>query len=615
MKELLVSGVLLLVLSSAAIAAEGVFDGARWNVSTGNLSVSYIQHSPIGAHPLPDFLEPPPPFESLKKLHSQGLTAYEDYIAWGAVEREEGKWDWSQHDRMEKALHAAGLKYVVYDWVHFPPVWLREKGGWRTLMKCLEHRQETNYLSIFDPETIRWYDRFYKALAEHFGARIDGVYACILGPYGEGNYPLNVPDWVNIGHCHEGYWCADPYAVRAFREAMRARYHTIERLNSAWSSSYRSFSAVDYPEQIRNPLPAGQDTPHIAGASMKVGFVASADAFKTPGERRRWLDFIQWYHQAIIDFAGESIKTVLKYFPAEKVRTKPGGTAGGVNPIAWGTYSPGYAKMAAPYHIVLQPADCHGAYFGDKWLATAYKFYGVKLSTEPAGGLDRNTFVRRMFSDASCGASQLFTYEFEDHVPEIQKYIHLYTGASSETPVAILMPTTLYRLGADLAFTIKSAALLRDWTDYDVLDELLVQDGALDSYRTLIIIQGEYIEQEILSKISAWQKRGGRLIVCGGPVLNVEGKKWDFGSAEVLRPSDDAAETARAIAGVLCPDEKPDGVWTARRAGRTLLLNTSDHAVDVALRGRRVAVPPHEIVEVKSLPGATPSSLKRAGLR
>ena len=25
-----------------------------------------------------------------------------------------------------KKLHAAGLKYVVYDWVHFPPVWLRE---------------------------------------------------------------------------------------------------------------------------------------------------------------------------------------------------------------------------------------------------------------------------------------------------------------------------------------------------------------------------------------------------------------------------------------------------------------------------------------------------------
>ena len=45
--------------------------------------------------------------------------------------------------------------------------------------------------------------------------RVENVYACILGPYGEGNYPLRVPDWVDMGHCHEGYWCADRFADRA----------------------------------------------------------------------------------------------------------------------------------------------------------------------------------------------------------------------------------------------------------------------------------------------------------------------------------------------------------------------------------------------------------------
>ena len=43
-------------------------------------------------------------------------------------------------------------------------------------MKCLEHGQETNYLSIFDPKTLEYYDHFYKALAEHFGEKIDGVF-------------------------------------------------------------------------------------------------------------------------------------------------------------------------------------------------------------------------------------------------------------------------------------------------------------------------------------------------------------------------------------------------------------------------------------------------------
>src|SRR3954469_23829544 len=125
--------------NTAAVAQAPPFEGRPWNISTGNLSVAYIQGSPVGAFPKPDFLEAPPPVDSLVRLKNMGLVADEDYIAWGAVEREPGKWDWRQHDAMEQALHKAGLKYVVYNWVHFPPVWLRGQPAERTLMKCLEH--------------------------------------------------------------------------------------------------------------------------------------------------------------------------------------------------------------------------------------------------------------------------------------------------------------------------------------------------------------------------------------------------------------------------------------------------------------------------------------------
>ena len=63
------------------------FDGRPWNISSGNLSVTYIQASPIGAFPRPEVLEPPPPVESQKRLNALGLVANEDYVAWGAVER------------------------------------------------------------------------------------------------------------------------------------------------------------------------------------------------------------------------------------------------------------------------------------------------------------------------------------------------------------------------------------------------------------------------------------------------------------------------------------------------------------------------------------------------
>src|SRR5439155_2755864 len=193
--------------------------------------------------------------------------------------------------------------------------------------------------------------------------------------------------------------------------AMKRRYREIKGLNKAWGTDYQSFDEVRPPRELSTS-----------------DFKPSPAAFPTPQAKRRWLDFITWYHQAIIDFAEQSLRTALKYFPPEKVRMKPGGNARGVNPIAWGTYCPGYAKMARPYRIVLQPADCQGAVFGDKWMGTAYQFYGVKECTEPAGNLDEKSFARRMFSDAACGASQFFTYQFEQHAATMQKYIRLLTG-------------------------------------------------------------------------------------------------------------------------------------------------------------------------------------------
>lgn len=577
---------LLLIFGGSSVT--NAFDGAPWHVSTGNLSVGYIQASPIGAYPRTNVYEAPPSVESQARLKSMGLVANEDYVAWGAVEKSPGVWDWKQHDAMEKNLHAAGLRYVVYDWVHFPPLWLRTNSN-RTLMKCLEHGQECNYLSIFDPQTIVWYDHFYQNLAKHFTNRIDDVYACILGPYGEGNYPLMVPDWVNMGHCHEGYWCGDAYARVAFQKMMRHKYRRIAKLNKTWGTDYRSFDDVVMPKELANDK-----------------FKPSLAAFVTPQDKQRWLDFITWYHQAIIDFAEQSVRTVLRYFPASKVRIKPGGNARGVNPIAWGTYCPGYAKMAKPYHIVLQPADCGGAVFGDKWMGTAYQFYNVTECTEPAGGLDENTFVRRMFSDASCGARQFFTYEFEQHHTNMQKYVHLLTGKPGDTEVAVYCPTTLYRFGESLDATVQSGYPLRDLCEFDVLDEILINDGALNAhhYKALIIFQGEVVEEKILDAFQKFARDGGR-IICIGPVgmKNVEGLAWHpkggkiFETAPLNKDRAWLKQLREQLVGLKGVDGKLDGLWTCRRGKEVFIYNSNNKTAETDCDGLVATIQPHTIWE------------------
>jgi hypothetical protein len=573
----------------AAAPEKPPFDGRPWNISTGNLSVYFSQCSPVGAYPRPNVIEPPPSMDQFRAWHNEGLVAMEDYVTWGAIERSPGVWDWRQHDAMEKAMHAAGMKYVAYCWVHFPPTWLRYTPDC-TLNRCVEHGEATNYLSVFDPRTIQWFDHFYKALHDHFGDRIDNVYACIMGPYGEGNYPQLVPDWTDMGHCHEGYWCDDPYAHAALQQAMKAKYQTIAALNQAWGTHLDSFDEILPPQELNiekfKPTPA---------------------AFASPQDKRRWLDFITWYHQAIIDFAEQSLKTVLKYYPAEKVRMKPGGNARGVNPISWGTYCPGYAKMAAPYHVELQPADSGGAVFGDKWMGTAYQFYGTILGTEPAAGMDRRTFLRRIFSDASCGASQFFTYEFDQHLDDIHKYVHLYTGHPGETQVAVFCPTTLYRLGGDVSPTVLACWPLRDFCDFDVLDELLIQDGALTTarYKALLVLQPTIIDQPILDKLAAFAKAGGKIIVAGSePMQNVEGTVWTLPSLEHISPLKTPhrqwlTELMPKIAGITGVDGKLDGIWTLRRGKQIVLLNSTTKPVRTIVDGQTIEIPHDEIWENK----------------
>src|SRR5436305_1447952 len=97
LSECFLATLIALISNTAAIAQAPPFDGRQWNLSTGNLSVGFIQGAPIGAFPKPNFLEAPPAADSLARLKNMGLVADEDYIAWGAVEREPGKWDWRQH--------------------------------------------------------------------------------------------------------------------------------------------------------------------------------------------------------------------------------------------------------------------------------------------------------------------------------------------------------------------------------------------------------------------------------------------------------------------------------------------------------------------------------------
>ena len=629
----------LAVLPIIAAAADSL------PIISGNFSVNHIQHSPIGAWPDPNFNgEPVPPPENWAGHQASGLMAYEDYVAWGAVETAPGKWDWSRQLEVATNQRAGGLEYDAYLWLMNPPLWMCEgklpandpdAPDHFTMMRCLEHGEETYTFSIWDPATAKWFGRWYKHMAQALGDRLGRTYIGLVGPYGEGNYPLPIPDWVKIGHSHEGYWCGDPYARKAFSASFRKQYKSLPALNKAWGTRFLRWSEVEFPPEIK------------AGKLLKAEERSDAKA------RRRWIDFIRWYHQSLIDFSVEVTNEAKKYIPIERLKMKPGGSAGGVNPIAWGTYCPGYAKAVSPplakggikggWKMRLQPADCHGRPFGDRWYGTAYRFYGIPFTTEPAGGLDQRTFLRRVFMDASNGTSEMFSYEWDKHKEDGLKWIHLYRGMPSITDVAVYCPTTWYRMNGDIWPVIRAADALRDITDFEVADELLIEDDYLAKSKTRVLIWlgGPVTERVVLEKVLEWVENGGILVWGSGEKpADVEGRT-DISDKlfpimityEAGVPSQGRVGRGIVLGKFRMPDEKDmlselvrwavyradrfdsrlksapevdsraDNVWTAVFPDMMLLYNNGDKPADVERTWQsnthNARVEPGELVEIR----------------
>jgi hypothetical protein len=185
----------------------------------------------------------------------------------------------------------------------------------------------------------------------------------------------------------------------------------------------------------------------------------------------------------------------------------------------------------------------------------------------------------------------------------VQKYVHLFTGQGGDTEVAVYCPTTLYRLGVNLHPTIVASYPLRDLCEYDVLDELLIEDGALTTkrYKALVIFQGEVIDDSTLARFEKFRRGGGKIIVTGqNTIRNVEGKPWrSNGRLTRIAPLSDKQqwplEMAKQLKGYKGFEGTLDGLWTCRRGSEVFVFNSNDQQAETVLGGEHVTIAPHTI--------------------
>lgn len=476
---------------------------------TGNLSVTRFMmemgtsKGPQGPH---DWASR----EHIVQLKRISCFADCDYQSWAVAEPEKGEWDFGVYTKNADALRAAGLKYIVFAWVHFPPKWFLESKDFIPYV-CAEHGEKLMQLSPWAPTVWDVYRRFYKAQHQAMGDKIDWIRIATPSDYGEIGYPAAMTSWlVPQKHAHAGYWCGGPYARADFRAEMRRKFRSLGNLNRRWGTGFQAWEDVALPDLV------DERAARVARESSK------------PTDRRRWLDFIEWYYDVWVRFTPKLAEVVREFYPETPMIVSVGYAS---ECTAYGNDYTAIPKMAKHTGLALQTPG-NVPYYALKRVSTACHHYGCPYYTEPPGDVPPDAEIARVFSDVSNGVQVYF--EYPNNLDRARAKLRVYkdhmTGMRSVVDLAIFNASIEQRLNGSGAGFPMDAYLLgehgRERFDYDVVDEHLIRDGALSPYRVLVYVQGRVTEEFSLKKIAQWVRSGGTLVTCDlGDVETVDGDK------------------------------------------------------------------------------------------
>lgn len=474
---------------------------------TGNLSVDYMRKS-IGGGPLP---EPGSHAAELDEFQELGFDGVEDYLAWGVCERDEGRFDFEFHRVNQEQCARRGLAYVVYPWVHVVPHWFRAGERW-TPFRCLEHDAEVAWPSIFDPRTLDIYRRFYGAVNDALGNGIDSVCLAVPVDYGEVGYPTGWGAWVSQpqhprDHVHAGFWAGDVHARAAYRRAMLHAFGDLEGLNRAFGTAHETEEQIRFPELTAPP----------------ASILATA----------------RFYLQAMVSFVDQMLGVVREIFPDKPLYLKVGH---GGEMLAYGIEPTQLVRVAAQHGARIRTTQATLPEIHQKRLSTACRFFQVPFASEPPVDIGREKFVERIFTDASNGSIEYFDYP--EHVLGSRDLLEMYgplmTGELPLVDVGLFFPSTdqhsrplqgLPPVLMDLGDPI------RDRFDYELIDEPLIEAGALAGLHVLGMPEGRYVPDAIQERLLQWIRAGGHLVV--GPEVNPTTLEGPLGA--LLREAPDAS--------------------------------------------------------------------------
>lgn len=430
---------------------------------------------------------------AVPSLKALGVTSHETYIRWNLCEPEPGKWDWSVYDRYVEVYKKTGLKWVPFlicGSAYSLPRWFYKQPGSQGYV-CLEHNQESDVQSLWNPEMRRHVARFIQAFCERYrdSGVIESILLGVTGNYGEAIYVATGNDWTadvyGPYHTHPGYWAGDKFAVASFRAWLARKYGGSGPLRDAW----------------------GEKAPTLENARPML----KRDA---PNERA-WLDMCDWYIGSMTEFSRFWLTETRKHFPKGAINLCTGGHAPSEHGADFGDQCKAAAEVGGGVRITNEGSDMRANFSLTRWVASAGKQYGAYYSFEPAGEVNAQGVIARIYNATASGARGLHYYMpnlfgSEEAHANFVKWGGQFRQRKPVVEIAVYYPQTHIKLNTNDFLELVQP--LRDRFDFDYQSDQQILDGGLGRYKALILMHGSVSEPQVWSAVSEWIKRGGLVL-------------------------------------------------------------------------------------------------------
>ncbi|HEY8383271.1 MAG TPA: beta-galactosidase [Microvirga sp.] len=187
--------------------------------------------------------------EDAARMRALGITYVRiGEFAWSRLEPAAGRFDWDWLDRAMDVLHKAGLKIVLGTPTATPPKWLIDR--------------HSDILPVDEKGQVRGFGsrRHYSFSAPVWLAESRRIVEEVARRYGE--HP-GLAGWQtdNEYGCHDTILSWGPHDLAAFKDWLRRRYQTPERLNEAWGNVFWSMELNAFDEAFLPNLAVTETNP------------------------------------------------------------------------------------------------------------------------------------------------------------------------------------------------------------------------------------------------------------------------------------------------------------------------------------------------------------------